>query len=81
MTSEICAKCGMLKTSHPTRYCEKFKPQNHSPQNKGNRAIKHAPEDTEPDVNVLRNGKAESSKSMPSGSGNENHSPIAPVRT
>ncbi|KKL64301.1 hypothetical protein LCGC14_2166400 [marine sediment metagenome] len=27
MTEEIC-ECGMLKTSHPTRYCEKFKPQN-----------------------------------------------------
>ena len=25
--SEICAKCGMLKTSHPTRYCEKFEPK------------------------------------------------------
>ncbi len=52
MTSEICAKCGMLKTSHPTRYCEKFKPQNHNPPENTSDLVEASKcsEDTGPDA-------------------------------
>ena len=43
MTSEICENCGMLKTSHPTRYCQKFKPKSETCANCGHEWIRISP--------------------------------------